>query len=236
MDGIFSLSRTRQLTSQAAKGVDIIVKKHFKKIAPLLAGTLVLGTVLTTGVASAAPYTVKDNDTMYYIAKAHGISLATIIRANPQVADPNIIWPGMVLNVPSASASQPQYQPGTAQSSYAEQVANLVNQERAKAGLQPLQMDASLSKMALDKAKDMYNNRYFDHNSPTYGSPFDMMNAYGIHYSYAGENIAMGQRSPQEVMNAWMNSQGHRENILNAHYHKIGVAYYNGEWVQEFTD
>ncbi len=89
--------------------------------------------------------------------------------------------------------------------------------------------------MAMDKAKDMYNRNYFDHVSPTYGSPFDMMKSYNIPFSYAGENIAKGQRTPQEVMTAWMNSQGHRENILNPNFKKIGVAYYNGEWVQEFT-
>jgi uncharacterized YkwD family protein len=117
---------------------------------------------------------------------------------------------------------------------YASQVINLVNQERAKAGLQALSSDNALSAMALDKAKDMYNNHYFDHTSPTYGSPFEMMNTYGISYTYAGENIAMGQQSPQEVMNAWMNSTGHRQNILSPNYTKIGVAFYNGEWVQEF--
>jgi uncharacterized protein YkwD len=88
--------------------------------------------------------------------------------------------------------------------------------------------------MALDKAKDMYNKGYFDHNSPTYGSPFDMMKQYGISYRYAGENIAKGQRTPQEVMTAWMNSPGHRANILSANFTTIGVAYYNGVWVQEF--
>ncbi|WP_274652531.1 CAP domain-containing protein [Paenibacillus humicola] len=121
------------------------------------------------------------------------------------------------------------------QSNFASQVISLVNQERAKAGLSALSSDALLTKVALDKAKDMYTNNYFDHNSPTYGSPFDMMRAYGVQYSYAGENIAKGQRSPQEVMNDWMNSSGHRANIMNANYNKIGVAYYNGEWVQEFT-
>ncbi|MFE5318965.1 CAP domain-containing protein [Paenibacillus sp. NPDC056579] len=120
------------------------------------------------------------------------------------------------------------------QSAFATEVINLVNQERAKAGLGALTEDKALSNMALDKAKDMYNNNYFDHNSPTYGSPFDMMKTYGISYSYAGENIAKGQRSPQEVMNSWMNSPGHRQNIMSPNYTKIGVAYYNGEWVQEF--
>jgi uncharacterized YkwD family protein len=125
--------------------------------------------------------------------------------------------------------------PNTAtQSAFATQVFNLVNQERSKAGLNTLTINSPLSAMALVKAKDMYNNNYFDHNSPSYGSPFDMMKSFGIQFTYAGENIAKGQRSPQEVMTAWMNSPGHRQNILNSHFTKIGVAYYNGEWVQEF--
>lgn len=134
-------------------------------------------------------------------------------------------------NTGSGDSGQPA---DTADSAYADQVVTLVNQERAKAGLSPLASDSALAAMALDKAKDMYHNNYFDHNSPTYGSPFDMMRSYGISYTYAGENIAKGQRNPQEVMDAWMNSPGHRQNILSPNFTKIGVAYYNGEWVQEF--
>jgi uncharacterized YkwD family protein len=120
-------------------------------------------------------------------------------------------------------------------SAFATQVVTLVNQERSKAGLSPLKSNnATLTRMALDKAKDMYSKGYFDHNSPTYGSPFDMMKQYGISFSYAGENIAKGQPTPQQVMTDWMNSAGHRANILNTNYTTIGVAYYNGEWVQEF--
>ncbi|MBO9599148.1 MAG: SCP-like extracellular [Cohnella sp.] len=122
-----------------------------------------------------------------------------------------------------------------ATSEYATQVVTLVNQERAKAGLPALKVtNSTLKLVALDKAKDMYNNNYFDHTSPTYGSPFDMMKKYGITYRAAGENIAKGQRTPQEVMTAWMNSAGHRANILSANFTTIGVAYYNGVWVQEF--
>lgn len=128
----------------------------------------------------------------------------------------------------------PEQKSQSSVSEYATQVASLVNQERSKAGLPALRIDNSLSKLALDKAVDMYNNQYFDHTSPTYGSPFDMMRAYGVQFGYAGENIAMGQQSPQQVMKDWMNSQGHRENILNPHYTTIGVAYYHGYWVQEF--
>ncbi|GIP55152.1 hypothetical protein J42TS3_41870 [Paenibacillus vini] len=110
-----------------------------------------------------------------------------------------------------------------------------MNQERAKQGLKPLAGNAELNNMALAKAKDMSQNNYFDHTSPTYGSPFDMMKKFGISYSYAGENIAMGQKTPADVVKAWMNSEGHRANIMNANYNLIGVGYYNGYWAQEFV-
>jgi len=118
---------------------------------------------------------------------------------------------------------------------FANQVLELVNTERTKAGLSALTMDDQLSKMAMAKAQDMHNNHYFDHNSPTHGSPFDMMREYGITYQSAGENIANGQPTPAQVMNDWMNSPEHKANILNSSYSRIGIAYYNGEWVQEFT-
>ncbi|MDB5055600.1 MAG: hypothetical protein JWM44_3650 [Bacilli bacterium] len=207
---------------------------RFKKL--VLTGTLVVSSLIGAGVVSAAPYTVSNQDTMWTISQKYGISLSSLIQSNPQVTNPNVIWKGMILNIPNSSASNGS-QAGTSnvtKSTFASQVVNLVNQERAKAGLQALSSYNALSVMALDKAKDMYYSNYFDHTSPKYGSPFDMMNSYGIRYSYAGENIAKGQRTPQEVMNAWMNSAGHRQNILNPHYTKIGVAFFNGEWVQEF--
>ncbi|MBB6679755.1 hypothetical protein H4Q31_20950 [Cohnella lubricantis] len=138
-------------------------------------------------------------------------------------------------NSGSAAGSSDASGSTAAQSDFAAEVVSLVNQERAKAGLNPLKSDAKLTSVAAAKAKDMYANNYFDHNSPTYGSPFDMMQQFGVSYSYAGENIAKGQQNPQAVMDAWMNSSGHRANILNANFKSIGVAYYNGEWVQEFT-
>jgi uncharacterized YkwD family protein len=123
---------------------------------------------------------------------------------------------------------------GTNLSTFQSQVINLVNQERAKAGLSAVKSDALLTKVATEKARDMDVNHYFSHTSPTYGSPFDMMRQFGVTYSYAGENIASGQRTPQEVMTAWMNSPGHRANILSRNFTKIGVGYVNGEWVQMF--
>ncbi|MBD8836463.1 serine protease [Paenibacillus sp. CFBP 13594] len=120
------------------------------------------------------------------------------------------------------------------QSDFATQVVKLVNAERAKAGLNALTSDALLDKVAVAKVKDMSNNNYFDHQSPTYGSPFDMMKQFGVTYSYAGENIAKGQKTPQEVVTAWMNSAGHRANILSKNFTHIGVGFYNGYWAQEF--
>ncbi|OPH62080.1 serine protease [Paenibacillus ferrarius] len=212
--------------------------KRYKKL--LVTSALGLSVLIgaNAAMAATATHTVSGNDTMWVISKKYGVSLTSLIQANPQVANPNVIWSGMVLNIPgstntNAGSKTPVTTPPS-QSAFASQVVSLVNQERANAGLRPLTSNSALTAMALDKAKDMYNNGYFDHTSPTYGSPFDMMSSYGIKYSYAGENIAKGQQTPEAVMQAWMNSAGHRQNILSPNYTQIGVAYYNGEWVQEF--
>ena len=107
-----------------------------------------------------------------------------------------------------------------------EQVAvlNLVNKERKANGLKPLTLNKELSNVANIKSRDMIEKGYFDHTSPTYGSPFDMMKKFNISYNTAGENIAMGQKTPSEVMNSWMNSSGHRANILNSTYTELGVG------------
>lgn len=117
-----------------------------------------------------------------------------------------------------------------------QEVVKLVNQERTKRGLQALKVDPKLMSMAKTKANDMLNNHYFSHTSPTYGSPFDMMKKLGISYSAAGENIAEGQTSAQKVMTDWMNSPGHRANILNKDFTYIGVGHTGSQnyWVQEF--
>ncbi|MBW3113179.1 sporulation protein [Bacillus sp. MCCB 382] len=121
-------------------------------------------------------------------------------------------------------------------SQFEQQVVELTNQERAKQGLPALKVDAELSKVAREKSRDMQANNYFSHTSPTYGSPFDMMKQFGIEYSSAGENIAMGQKTPEEVVQAWMNSEGHRKNIMSSNYTHIGVGYVeNGNyWTQQF--
>jgi uncharacterized YkwD family protein len=124
-------------------------------------------------------------------------------------------------------------------SNYERKVAELVNVERQKNGLAPLTFDSSISNVARIKSKDMSDNNYFAHQSPNYGSAADMLTQNGIRYSSWGENIAKGQRTPEEVVRAWMNSPGHRANILGSHFNKIGVGYVNNEspyWTQMFTN
>lgn len=120
---------------------------------------------------------------------------------------------------------------------YEQEVIRLVNAERAKYGLAALTEDVSLTRTARMKSQDMHDNRYFDHNSPIYGTPFQLMKSQGVTYRTAGENIAMGYATPQAVVSAWMNSSGHRANILNASYTRIGVGYVeNGNyWTQHFA-
>ncbi|WP_025151007.1 CAP domain-containing protein [Bacillus sp. H1a] len=121
-------------------------------------------------------------------------------------------------------------------SEFEQRVVELTNAERTKQGLPALKIDTELSKVARIKSEDMQKNNYFDHNSPTYGSPFDMMKKFGISYKSAGENIAQGQRTPEEVVQAWMNSAGHRANILNSGFTHIGVGYVESGnyWTQQF--
>lgn len=104
-----------------------------------------------------------------------------------------------------------------------QEVFNLINEQRAANGLSVLKIDDELQNVARIKAKDMVDNNYFSHNSPTYGTPFQMIKSFGITYKAAGENIA-GNSSNQGAVTAWMNSEGHRANILSNNYNYTGVA------------
>ena len=99
----------------------------------------------------------------------------------------------------------------------------LINKQRTANGLPELKFDAELQRVARIKAQDLVDNNYFSHNSPTYGSPFDMMKSFGITYKAAGENIA-GNSTLQGAVTAWMNSEGHKANILSNAYNYTGVG------------
>ena len=122
-------------------------------------------------------------------------------------------------------------------SGYEQQVVSLVNAERARYSLPALTLRSDLCAYARVKSDDLRTGGYFSHESPTYGSPFDMMKSFGITYNHAGENIAMGYSTPEAVVSAWMNSEGHRANILSASYTELGVGYVadGGYWTQWFV-
>ncbi|MGI6751672.1 MAG: CAP domain-containing protein [Anaerovoracaceae bacterium] len=117
----------------------------------------------------------------------------------------------------------------------ASDVLKYTNEEREKAGLKKLKMNNKLSNVAKLKAKDFSDNRYFAHESPKYGSPFDMIKSFGMEYQVAGENIAYGYDSGESVVNAWMESQGHRDNILNRNFDEIGIGVYNDKGSIKFV-
>ena len=189
-------------------------------------------TVMLVCIVSAqetVSYTVIPGDSMWKIASKYQVGVSEIISSNPQITNPNMIYPGQKLTVPTMQGIK----------SLESQVVKLVNVERAKQGLQPLTENWQLSRVARYKSADMATKNYFSHTSPTYGSPFKMMESFGIKYSSAGENIAYGQKTPEQVMTAWMNSPGHRSNIMSPSYSQIGVGYATNKsgtayWTQMF--
>ncbi|BCB02048.1 CAP domain-containing protein [Bacillus sp. KH172YL63] len=141
---------------------------------------------------------------------------------NEEARQPN--QPDTAQPEPSDKQSKQQESQSSEANSLAKQVIDLTNQERKKNGLSALKYDGELSNVAEMKSEDMKDKDYFSHTSPTYGSPFEMMQNFGIDYSSAAENIAVGQKTPESVVNAWMNSPGHRKNILNKSVTHIGVG------------
>lgn len=164
--------------------------------------------------AQSITYTVQPGDSMWKIATKYEVGISEIISLNPQIKNPALIYPGQKVNIPNIDDVKAQEN----------EVVKLVNAERSKRGLAPLKQNWQLSRVARYKSQDMINKGYFSHTSPTYGSPFQMMEAFGVKFTAAGENIAYGQKTPSEVMNAWMNSPGHRSNILSSSYQEIGVG------------
>lgn len=193
----------------------------------LLYPLAVVSALSLTTTAIAATHKVEAGESMWKIAVKYQVGLTEIKEANPHIKNPELIYPGDIITIPEKDSSV---------SAYEKEVVRLVNEERAKAGVRPLTEDWELSRVARYKSQDMRDNNYFSHTSPVYGSPFDMIKNFGITYRSAGENIARGQINPQAVVKAWMNSSGHRKNILNASYTKIGVGYVaDGRyWTQMF--
>jgi len=196
--------------------------------------TYVQGTVInsTSGTIryTSAPATGTTYIYVRYLNPATGTY--TYYRARLQTyvptpatgsGSPTYIIPARPVPQPQP-APQPAPQPGGIQLTAEEkQMFDLVNKERVSAGLSPLVLDAKLVELARMKSRDMAEKGYFDHISPTYGSPFDMMKAAGVSYRAAGENIA-GAPTVDSAHSGLMNSPGHRANILNSSYTHIGIG------------
>lgn len=218
--------------------------KKFMLILPLL--------LLMASPAYAQHCDVKKGDSMWKIAKRYHVEFHRVLELNKHFKNQNMIHPRDEIELPDGSHGDTTNQDSSndnieesdktadeVTSQEAEEVLKLVNQERGKQGLKGLTLSKELNHVATLKSQDMRDKHYFAHESPTYGSPFEMMQQFGINYKSAGENIAGGQKTPSEVMNSWMNSSGHRANILSKSYTELGVGYVKGGsygtyWTQEF--
>ena len=198
-----------------------------KKFLTFVLSAALSGALLVPAGAADLSHTVVRGDTMWKLAVKYEVGTSEIIQANPQVSNPDLIYPGQVLTIPQVSS---------AVTSFESEVVRLVNEIRVQNGLKPLTANWELSRVARYKSQDMRDQGYFSHTSPTYGTPFQMIKSFGLSFRTAGENIAKGYAIPQSVVNGWMNSSGHRANILNASYTQIGVGYVaqGHYWTQMF--
>ena len=198
-----------------------------KKLFSIILVSLLIFASFTVKSFADTTYKVEKGDSLWKIAVRYSVGLSEIKAANPTIKNYNLIYPGQIINIPTISSTVTNFEG---------EVVRLINEIRVINGLKPLTEDWQLSRVARYKSQDMKDIGYFSHTSPTYGSPFEMMKSFGISYRTAGENIAKGYPTPKAVVDAWMNSPGHRANILNSSYTHIGVGYVasGNYWTQMF--
>ena len=166
--------------------------------------------------------------------------LEQICQGTPSVpVEPETEAPTTPSEPETPSKPDTETAPVQPESSFAAQVIDLVNIERAREGLKPLTYDATIEQAALVRAKEIQTS--FSHTRPNGSSFATAMKEAGVNYRSAGENIAWGQKTPEEVVSAWMNSPSHRANIMNANYGRIGVGHLTNArgtsyWVQLFAN
>jgi uncharacterized YkwD family protein len=199
-----------------------------------------------------ACYRVKEGDTLASISQRFNTTVEKLMQLNRLKTA--VVKPGQLILIPlnynkpapepepkpepqpepqpepkpePQPEPKPEPKPVTGLNQAEQTMLDLVNAERTKLGLKPLQIDLELVKLARLKSQDMINLNYFSHQSPTYGSPFEMMKAAGISYRLAGENLA-GAPTVERAHTGLMNSPGHRANILNPSYTHIGIGAISG--------
>jgi len=197
--------------------------KHRLQIAAVTVATLLGTLAMATPASAATPSCHKYYQNHYCVRTATGMKCYTYGGQPIQTPTP-----------PKTVAPAPT-QPVSGLTADEQQMLNLVNGERSKLGIAPLKADLALTKAARAKSQDMINLRYFSHQSPTYGSPFDLIKTYGIAYKTAGENIA-GNGSVTGAHTSLMNSPGHRANILKTSFNTVGIgAVKGGQYGMMFT-
>ena len=219
------------------------------------------GAVPVTALAATGTYNIRGGKMIVIGGSMNGSNCE--VPGFPGVNIPGINIPGINIpgsNIPDNSLPAPDFpipdfpdnmlpdqpgnpapdQPGTdgSQDAFANEVVRLVNEERAKAGLPALTVDRGAASAAQVRAKEI--ERSFSHTRPDGSSFNSALTEAGVNFRGAGENIAYGQNSPEKVMEGWMNSSGHRANILNSSYTSIGVGHYQNAsgvnyWTQLFT-
>ena len=214
------------------------------------------GAIPATAYAATGTYNIPGGKVVVIGGTMNGANCDQIL---PGINLPGIQFPGVNIpgsNVPDNSLPLPEFpipdQPGNmlpdqpgdttpdqpetdgSQDAFANQVVKLVNEERAKAGLSPLSVNSKAANAAQTRAREI--EKSFSHTRPDGSSCNTALTEAGVSFRGAGENIAYGQTTPQQVMEGWMNSSGHRANILNANYTSIGVGHYkNGAGVDYWT-
>ncbi|MEG6584134.1 CAP domain-containing protein [Dendrosporobacter sp. 1207_IL3150] len=206
------------------------MKKDLKKYVLLGVASLIFATSAIPAEAAELNQTQYNNIQNFYNQLANS-PLAKYFNVKQPTTTPKPAPAPAPAPTPTPTQTQtpaPTTNTGTASiSAQEQQMVNLVNQERAKQGLPALQVDSRLVKVSRMKSQDMISNNYFGHQSPTYGSPFDLLKSQGITYKYAGENLA-GAGTVAKAHEILMNSAGHRANILDPRFTKIGIGIISG--------
>lgn len=175
--------------------------------------------------------TVKKNEYIrvfagvgdWYIVQVEGDYVGAVSKKYVKAIYPNSNNSG---NTENNTGNSSGTQTSSNMNSDEKEIFNLINQQRTNNGLSALKVDNEVQRVARIKAEDMVTNNYFSHTSPTYGSPFDMLKSFKISYKTAGENIAANS-SNSGAVNAWMNSSGHKANILNSSFNYTGIGVVN---------
>lgn len=190
-------------------------ESNYNKEKSILKITMIMTFLLMAGVFAG----VGD----WYIVQVEGDYVGAVSKKYVKAIYPNSNNSG---NTENNTGNSSGTQASSNMNSDEKEVFNLINQQRTNNGLSALKVDSEVQRVARIKAEDMVTNNYFSHTSPTYGSPFDMLKSFKISYRTAGENIAANS-SNSGAVNAWMNSSGHKANILNSSFNYTGIGVVN---------